>query len=670
MRAVASSSGGVYGWLSTQRFDVIGAVLALVLAVALLPLRLLATNFYIVAIPVALVFASGLYLLAVRTNNTEGLPTLPLWAGRLLPSLTVLITALLIVLGIYQGGRTPLFYNLATVAGVAIFAQIFFTRERDFVPWLLLLQILAFAFTIRYVSLLTTPGYTGIDVWTHVPAWSETIAETGSLGFLEGNKYYASPLFHLVVVATSLLADISVRNGLFLSVGFGMAISPIFLYITARLFVSARWSLFATAIYAISAHTVEWSIHLIPTGLGLVFFLGVFYLLVRVLDVNPGGREFVLIVILSIATILTHQISAFIMLILTGAGLLAHLLLRFELFSPPSQFRGLRAGEGDSVSLTGLLAFDLGFITFMWSLTPYHGDTFLATTFSFFRVTLEESAGLGDTTGTRSEPAVDPTLLEQAVQYIDAAVFLIPFALAVVGCFYILRRRNISHATIMCGASIVVMLVFIFGFPMFGVRTFIPQRWYAFLAAPMALLAAIGVAYLSRRLTTPVVFVVLLVFALAFPMVSMAATDGTIDNPRFGDAQTQYSYNQAELSAVDTIGEIRPVGEDEVYHTDHPYNTVFSRAGPGPGVAADISEEGLENSDTVIHRDYQSTGGAFFVLDEERSATPEIEREELCGAERHYAYDNGDVTMCTATWDIDDDADAGADLDGDADTDT
>ncbi|WP_122089007.1 hypothetical protein [Halalkalicoccus subterraneus] len=664
-------SGRFYGWLSTQRFDVIGAILALVLAIGLLPLRLVASNFYIVAIPLALVFASVIYLLAVRTNNTEGLPALPTWAGRLLPSVTILGTGLLIFLGLYQGGRTTAFYTIATVIGITIFAQIFFTRERDFVPWLVMVQILAFAFTIRYIALLTTPGFIGIDVWTHVPSWTVSIVETGSLGFLEGNKYYASPLFHLAVAATSILGDIPVRDGLFLSIGFAMAFSPVFLYIASRLFVSARWSLFATAIYAISAHTVEWSIHLIPTGLGLIFFLGVFYLLVRVLDVTPGGREFTLIVLLSVATILTHQISAFIMLILTGAGLLAHLLLRFELFSPPSQFRGLRAGRTDSVSLTGLLAFDLGFITFMWSLTPYNGDTFLATTFSFFRVTLEQSAGLGDTTGSRSESALDPTLIEQAVQYIDAAVFLIPFALAVVGCFYVLRRRNITHGAIMCGAAIVVMLVFILGFPMFGVRTFIPQRWYAFLAAPMGLLAAVGVAYLSRRLTTPVVLVVLLVFALTFPVVSFAATDGTIDNPRFPDAQTQYSYNQAELSAVDTIGEIRPVDEEagEVYHTDHPYNTVFSRAGPGPAVATNVTDQGLRDSETVIYREHQSTGGTFFVAEDEQSVTPGISRSELCGPERHYAYDNSDVTMCTATWDVDTDADSGVTFEGEGDTD-
>ncbi len=675
MSAVAGSPGRFYGWLSSQRFDVIGAILALVIAVFLLPLRLLASNFYIVAIPVTMAVASGLYLLAVRTNTTEGLPAFPTWAGRLLPSLALFGTALLIGIGLYQGGRTPVFYTLATVVGAAIFLQIFFTRERDFVPWLLLVQIMAFAFTIRYIALLTTPGYIGIDIWTHVASWSVTIADTHSLSILEGSKYYAAPLFHLLTVATSLLADVSVRNGLFLSVGFGMAVLPLFLYITTRLFVSARWSLFAVAVYAMSPHVVEWSIHLIPTGLGLVFFLGVFYLLVRVLDVEPGSREFALIVLLSVATILTHQISAFIMLVLTGSGLLAHLLLRFELFSPPSRFRGYSPGSGDSVSLTGLLAFDLGFITFMWSLTPYHGDTFLATTFSFFRVTLEESAGLGDITSDRggTTAAAGPTLLEQVIQYIDASVFLLLFVFPVVGCFYVLRRRNISHASIMCGASIVVMLVFIFGFPMFGIRTFIPQRWYAFLAVPMALLGAVGLAYLARQLTTPVILVVLLVFALAFPTVAFAASEGTIDNPRFEGTQPKYSYGAAELSAVETIGEIRPISEEEAeegqsYGTDHPYNTVFSRTGAGPAVAANLSEEGLRNTETLIYREYQGTGAAFFSLGEERTGTPEVSRTELCGAERHYVYDNGDVTMCTATWEVDTDVDTGTNIDSGGET--
>lgn len=666
---MAGSSTGLYGWLENQRFDVLGAIVGLILAVAMLPLRFIASNIYIIGIPIMIGLASGLYLLAVRTDHSEGLLAMPIWLGRLLPSAVLFGTTLLIAIGFWQGGRTPLFYNVATLVGIAIFAQIFFTRERDFVPWLLLVQILAFAFTLRFIALLTTPGYIGIDVWTHVANWSVAILETHSLQPLAGNKYYVAAMFHLLTVATSLLGNVSVRSGLLLSVGFAMAFCVLFVYITARLFVSERWSLFALAVFSISAHPMEWSLQLIPTGLGLVFFLGVFFLLSRALDFKPGGREFLLIVIFSIATILTHQISAFIMLILTGAGLFAHLLLRFELFSPPSRIRGIDPTTSDSVSLTGLLAFDLGFITFTWSLTPYQGDTFLATMFSFFRTTLAESGGLGDLAGeSGSVSSMGPTLMRRLVTYIDVTVFLLVFLLAVVGCLYILRRRNISHATLMYGVSVVLMLVFIFGFPMFGVRTFIPQRWYAFLAAPMAVLAAIGVACLARRLQPPTIVAILLVFVLVFPTVSIAASEATIDNPRFEGTQTKYSYNQAELNAVGTIGDIRPINESQQYHTDHPYNTVFSRAGPGSAVAANISDEGLANSEIVIYRDYQTTGAAYLVNENGSSFTPEMTKSELCGAQRNYAYANGDVTMCTASWEVNTSANTGTNIGGNTDT--
>lgn len=667
--AGSSGRGRIYSWLENQRFDVLGAVLGLLLAVGLLPLRLLASNLYIVGIPIMVGIASAIYLFAVRADHTQGLPTMPVWLGRLLPSVVLLGTTLLIGVGLWQGGRTPLFYNIATLVAMGIFAQVFFTRERDFVPWLVLLQILAFACTLRFVGFLTVPGYIGIDIWTHVASWSTAILDTHSLQPLAGNKYYVAAMFHLLTVATSLLANVPIRAGLFLSVGFAMAFCVLFVYLTARLFVSERWSLFALAVFAISAHPMEWGIHLIPTGLGLVFFLGVFFLLSRALDVKPGGREFLLIVLFSIATILTHQISAFIMLILTAAGLFAHLLLRFDLFSPPSRVRGIDPTSGNSVSLTGLLAFDLGFITFTWSLTPYQGDTFLATTFSFFRTTLAESGGLGDVAGEGGAAAsTASTFMRRVVTYIDATAFLLVFLLTVVGCLYVLRRRNISHATFMYGVAVVVMLVFILGFPMFGVRTFIPQRWYAFLTAPMAVLAAIGIAYLARQLQPPAIVVLLVVFVLVFPTVSIAASEATIDNPRFEGVQTKYSYNEPELNAVETIGDIRPINESEQYHTDHPYNTVFSRAGPGTAVATNISDAALANSEIVIYRDYQTTGAAYFVNQNGSSFSPEMSESRLCGAERHYAYANGEVTMCTATWEVDRTADTGSNIGGDAET--
>lgn len=660
---VAGRAGsGVYGWLDDQRFDVLAAILGLVIAIALLPLRLIASNLYVIGIPIAIGIASALYLLAIRNQHEGALPTLPIWAGRVLPSVVFLGLAALVTIGVYQGARTDTFYHVAIVVGIALLCQILFTDERDFSPALLLVEVMVFAGVLRFVSLYTTPGYTGIDVWSHVPTWSAGILEERSLAPLLGDKYYGSPLFHLLVVSGALLFDTSVHGGLLLSIGVPMVLGMLFVYVTARLFAPARWSLVAVAMYAISGYTIEWGIHLIPTSIGLIFFLGVFYLLCRVLYFASTGREFLFIVLLSVATILSHQISAFIMVVLTGAGLVAHLLLQFELLHPPrGTTRGTRATTGDSVNLTGLLAFDVGFITFTWSLTPYRGSNFLETVFSYFYVALIDSEGFGDLAGERDvagAPPIETTFVEDLVTYIDALAYLSVFLLMVLGALFVVRRRNISHATMMIVMSIMAMAVFVFGFPMVGVNTFIPNRWYAFMLAPMVVLAAIGLAYLDRESHPAVLLALVLVVALVFPAVSIVSSSGTIDQPRFDSAQTRYSYTETELAATDTFDERvhyefeaeSPEAAERV-HTDHPYHTVFTRTESAPASSVTLTDDHLATYELVVFREYQTVGAAYFGDEYDRAVTPEVTSDELAGADRHRIYHNGDVEAYAATWD-------------------
>ncbi|WP_331235583.1 hypothetical protein [Natronorarus salvus] len=653
---MASVRGGVYGWLDRQRFDVLGAIVGLVIAVGMLPIRLVVTNIYVVGIPVAIGIASGLYLLSVRNEDTESYPTLPLWAGRALPSVVLLGMALLVAIGFLQNGRSVIFYSLAILVGVALFAQILFVDDRDYAPLLVLAQVLALAFVIRIVALRTMPGYVGIDIWSHIPTYSASILEAGSLAPIADNKYYASPLFHLLIVGTSLLADLSVRSAAHVSIGLAMVLAIPFVYLAARLFVAPRWALFGAAVYAVSGYAVEWGIHLIPTTLGLVFFLAILYLLCRLLYVDTGLHTFTLLLVLSIATILTHQISSFIVLVMTGAGLLAHIALQFDLLAPRQNVSQVRSNARDSANLTGLLAFDLGFLTFMWSLTPHYGSTFLEIMFTFFYGSIVEAEGIFDPAGDREidpdAPPLETTFVQDLVVYLDALAFLVPFLLTVVGCLFILRRRNVSHATFMCASAVVLMCVFVFAFPIAGVRTFVPSRWYAFMIAPMAVLGAIGIAHLSRTVRPAGVFAILLVLTLVLPGLAFAGSNGTIDQPAFEDTQTRYSYTASELAAVETGGEIITINETagERIYTDHPYNTVFSRLGAAGAEAAQQGETTMAY-DVIVHRDYLGDGAAFTQDEWGRAVTDDLSRDQLCGTDRHSAYDNGEVTMCVATWD-------------------
>lgn len=651
--------------IRTGRLDVLAAILGLLLAIGMLPLRLFITDVYIQTLPVMMGLATVLYLLAVRDERHGEIATFSAGVAHLLPNLVVIGSALLVVIAGVTGGRSLLFYDIAAAVGTALFAQILFTDNEEFSTGLLLFQIVLFAMVFRLTALYITPGYIGVDVWSHAVRWSQNILETGTMDQFRADqsKYMASPLYHLLVVGTSMLLDVSVRDSLFLVFGITMPISTLFIYATAMFFVDSRWAVFATAAYATSASVIEWGIHLIPTSLGLVFFLAVFYCLDRMLRIDYRPRDFALVVFFSVAVILTHQVSAFIMLVFTGSGMLAYFALGLGLFDM-GQPDWARSPAWESVNLSGLLVFDLGLITFSWALTPWGNQSFLLRIVEYFSRGLFESS---DSSAGEISPALmpSPSLLEQVVEYIDVLGFLLLFLITTVGCLYIIRQDNITHATFTSVVATVIMLVFVFGFPIAGVNTFVPGRWYPFVSAPMAVVGAIGLSYLVKNTQPSLMVIVLLLFVVVFPATSVLASDATQDHPAFTDTQTKYSYTHAELSAVFTLGKYSE-NKQQSWVTDQPYQTVFDRTQSHtakPGVVedgrvvgwaervtteSDGTEMRLNESDTFIYRKYQTNGAAYFaLLDNGSSAAwkPKPTFEQVCGG-RDVVYDNGDVKMC------------------------
>ena len=642
------------GMLKSGRLDIIGAVGGLLAALLMLPLQLLASQVYIQTLPLVLGVASILYLLASRTDSASTIATLTPQAARLLPSLSVVGMAALVGLATFQGGRTLLYYDIAAMTGMMVMAQVFFTDDGEFSPALILTQVVLLGLVVRFTALMTSPGYIGIDVWTHMSNWTAAIYQTQSLQPIADMKYFASPLYHLLVAGAALLFDIGIREALFLSLAIAMPISVLFVYSTTKLLVGVRWAVFASTAYALIGHVVEWGIHLIPTSLGLVFFLAILYSLTRVLHLDYKLRDFVLVVFFSVAVILTHQISAFIMLVFTGAGLLAQFALSFGLFNPRMS-SALDFSPQDTVNLSGLIAFDLGLITFMWSLTPYQGGTFLATIFSYLENTISSSAGFlalagpdGSTGSAAAGPQHGTTLMQEVVKYLDVAGFLLLLLFTIVGSMYILRRENASHATFTGVVATIAMLVFVFGFPLFGIRTFVPGRWFAFLAAPMAVIAALGVAFLVKNLTPRTAVVLLLLFTVAFPTVTALASHGTLDSPPLADTQTRYSYTDAELAATGTIADIQPDNEEAPLHTDHPYQTVFDRREGQPVKAMTVTNGTASTAnETIVHRTYQQKGAAYVRDTAGFAYQPSVSQQQACSGTRDVTYSNGDVTMCT-----------------------
>lgn len=633
-------------WL---RLDILIAIAGILFSLLAIPLYRTITNLFILGIPIAIGFGSIIYLLsAVGRDPTSVAPVLPQWTARLLPSLSFLGITGLILLSTIQGTRSVWYYHLAIGVAVLILYQIVFTDDREFSPALLLGQIVLFAGVLRFTALGASPGYVGIDIWTHVPAWTSAIIETNRLTPLEGQKYYGAPWFHLLVASMALLGGFQLEQALHLSVGIAMVFAVIVVYVAARHFLNPRWATFAAALFGIVGYSIEWSIHLIPTSLGIVFFAGIFLLLCRLILYGYDRGEFTLLVLLNIAVVLTHQIATFITLILLSAAVLAVAL------DPrgPNATSGPANRHRDSANLLGLTIFDLGFVTFMWSLTPYHGRSFLETTLIFFQDTLTETEGFGDLAGQRQPdeaPPIEPSLLEQVIGVVDASVFVLLFLLMVLGGLHALQYEQRSPATWMMGMSLIGMCIFVFGFPMFGIRSFIPTRWYAFMAIPMIILGALGIRNLSRRLPAGAVTVLFVCFLLVFPAAAMISTSATLDSPRFEGEQTRYGYTASELATVDAVDRWFPYDEDTenvTLRTDHPYQTVFERTEAHEAGMVSLTESGVREPNYVVWREYQRSGAAYFNDEYNRSHTPTVDQSVVCPLDRSIVYDNGAVSIC------------------------
>lgn len=618
--------------------------MGLVMAILLLPLQLVVTQVYVRSIPIVLGLASAVYLLAVRTERGAELSTMSGTFSRLTPSLVFLGLAAMNLVAVLQGERSLLFYHLAISVAAVVFLQILFASDDDFSPSLVLLQVLLLAIVVRFAALYTNPGFIGIDIWTHVAHWGTDIRQANSLAPVANRKYYASPLFHLLVVAGADFLGTTLRTSLYLTLGAAMALSSLLVYATTRLLAPARWATLAAAIFAITGYSIEWGIHLIPTSLGLLFFLGLVYSMSRVLYTDYRHRDFVLVVLFSVLIIFTHQVSAFIMLVFVGAGLAAQFLLAFDLFSSrvPEGYTQVRGR--DAVNLTGLLTFDLGLITFTWSLTPYQGDTFLTTLISYLRSSLTD-AGFGSDVSSASAGGGGEALIQTILTWVDASVLLILLFASIGGSLFVLRRRRLSHATLTAVVAIVVMLMFIFGLPLFGIETFLPGRWYAFVSVPMAVIGALGIGYFARELDPSLAVLVLFLFAVSFPAVSVLSSDATLDSRPFDSLRTRYSYTEEELAAVNTIGRSTTFSEDQQIYTDHPYTTVFERTEAYPTSPLVVQNGTIQSQEQAVYRQYQSTGGPFVSNGNGGALRPALSRQNVCGG-KDFVYTNGQVTYC------------------------
>jgi hypothetical protein len=632
------------GLLSLEQPDLILAKLGLVASLLLLGLRLLAEQVFLVMIPLATGTACAVYVFtreetptAVDSRHMPGL------LARFLPPLVIIALAGLVALTSASGTRTWEVYLLTAGIGTAILGQILFVDERALSAPLLLVQLLVASVVIRLSALAVTPGFVGVDVWTHVPVFVDGIASTGSFEPIAESKYLMAPLYHSIgAVATLVFGD--ARTGVYLTMGLLIPLSALFVYSTARLMVATRWALLATALYAFGDQFIRWGLHIIPTSLGLVFFLGALYCLTRLFVMDDSWSGWLLLVF-SLAVVFTHQVSTAILLLVLGIATLVSLKLTLT---------GTASDEPASptTTLTGVFTVTFAVTIISWANTPWTGGSVFLTRMATIiqdrlrQIAFLDLASEGNATVVVGE---ESGLIYGLVPYAELIGFALLLSAAVVGGLRLSRSDRMVGLSQMYIFSAAAMFVIVFGLSLFGFRALLPGRWLAFMYAPMAIIAAVGLSHFVTNSSPRLLFAVFVVIALCYPATMVVAEKATLDDPAFENEHPRFAYSEAEIAGVETVSTVYPDTEATMY-SDHPYQTLVDRHGGFAAERVQLSPDGAVFSGPILYREYQSTGPVEF--DPPPGATGNVRIDEVtastvCDPARNAVYANDEVRFCT-----------------------
>jgi len=632
--------------LSPGGIDRTLAKVGVVACVLLLGLRLVTDEVLLLVIPLAVGTACVLYLsMGTQRAAAYEYPKLPLNVTGYLPTAVFGGLALLIVLTFASGGRTVPVYLLTGAIGSAILAQTILIDDDHLVPGLVLTQIIVAAVVIRLSALFVTPGFIGVDIWTHAPVFVEGIAESGSLSAIAESKYSMAPLYHSIG-AIGTLAFGSARMGVYLTVGLLVPLSALFVYGAGTLLVPSRWALLATALFVFGDQAIRWGLHVIPTSLGLVFFVGVLYAVTKLFHTDDWW-VIGLLVVCSLAAVFTHQVSTAVVLVFLGVASVAALAMR-ELDVP-----GDATPDRSTLAIIETFLLTFGVTIASWMYTPWYGDSpFLWQILETFTTTLSTEAGFLNlaSSGTGGPDAGSTGLMAQLVPYIEWFGFAVLLLAVVVGGLAMLHMENPTGTTVtylVAGAS---MFVIVFGFSLFGIRTIMPGRWMAFMYAVFAIIGAAGLYTLSRHASSRVMLVVLLLVVAGYPTTMVVAEKATLDSPAFEDEYTRFAYTEAEIGALDTISAIYPAQDERVMASDHPYKSIYGRAGGYSGRVATVEDGRLTSASPMVVRAYQQHGPAQFETAGETAApvaSQSLDSEQVCSSQRNRVYANDVVELCT-----------------------
>ncbi len=518
-----------------------GAALAIVLGIAITALNLMHLNAYMLLVGPALVLAG---VLEIRWCGREA-GSLPFSSpadvsGRASTTAQIAFWMLLSAVALIARSiatERPLVFFIIVAIACALLVCSSYSAQHPRAVALVLCGAILLSLVVRGSVFFLTPGFPGSDAWAHDQLTRAILAEAHVPTEWSSTYYLHYPAMHLAVATTALATGIDLKLALFAGIGLPLALSSLAVFVIVRRFTGHQAALLAALLVLFTSYHLQWGTQIIPTSLGLSLFT--FALMLCLRTGSPGPKELFILLLTAITLVLSHTVSSFILwtslLVLVAVSLILQRVS--HTIRLPYALRGI--------------SFMLLFMTVAmfahWSTNPYThaGDSFLEWMLLTARDSIRMDAGFLERPW---DAASSGALADELASVSGFALF---YFLVALGALQSLKRNERYFGLLAIAATVAILSAFVFAFPLFGIRTILPHRWFAFiwvLAAPLAAIGLLRLAVLTRNSVSAIAGAGI-ASLLAFLMVTAPVSN--TDSPVYAASLTQrLTFYESELCAA------------------------------------------------------------------------------------------------------------------------
>lgn len=430
------------------------------------------------------------------------------------------------------------YFILISVLVSTIAVEILYFEEGNPV-WPTLLKIFLLSVSIRAGIFYNFPSLVGADAFWHAKI-ADLISNTGFVPPLEVSRiYFYYPINHIFLSITQIVCQTDIKDAIFLSIGLVSTASTVFVYYMAKKFAGPRVGLLATLLVNITNFIIFRGIkNVTPGSLVLCWFMLILYLLFKE---EHKFTSTLLIIFIGFLTIITHQLSTFVVFISLASISLIRGIHRIV----------YRTKENSNITMIYILLFAVAMYSYWMYTYVGPGQTFFDFVVGPLIRTLRSGIEISSIRITGS--AYDSSPLDTLLLHMP--YLILPFFVIGGALLWVSSKDNKKFSIV---TTVAVLYMFIYVIPLFNIGNMISSRWQPFLSVFLVILASVYILKVTAliRFNPAKIFAMsTIIFIFSFFMVTTQGINK--DNLLWAKNRTSRDqFKDSEIDAIMTINNI------------------------------------------------------------------------------------------------------------------